>query len=78
MATSGMDVELVRFYRNRWKAVEKIEIEESRNASFEQQWQRFVGILQLARTMGLSLVPDQAEEEVVYLRWSRIKDICGV
>lgn len=67
-----MDVGDVRFYKERWKAVEEIERQELRAASMEKRWRQINAIRRLARGLGFSLEPDQGELDV-YQRWAKLK-----
>ena len=69
-----MDRELVRFYRDRWKAVEEIEAEEERNASIDLRLLQMNSILQLAVGLGMPVVPDETKY-IVCERWARLKEI---
>ncbi len=68
-----MDKELVRQYRERWQAVAAIEIEEQRAATIEQRWRQLNAIWNMAQALGI-LKSNADDEEVVYLRWSKLKE----
>jgi len=67
-----MDVDDVRFYKKRWKAVEEIERQELRSASMEDRWRQLNAIWRLAKGLGLSFDPDPGEAEV-RRRWAKLK-----
>ena len=67
-----MDVGDIRFYKERWKAVEEIERQELRAASMEQRWKQINAIWRLAKGLGFSFDPDPSEMGV-YERWSKLK-----
>jgi hypothetical protein len=66
-----MDVGDVRFYRERWKAVEEIERQELRAMTVEEHWHRLNAIVRFAIETGM----DQGKEDEmeIYLRWAEIK-----
>ncbi len=68
-----MDVGDIRFYKERWKAVEEIERQELRIASMETRWQQINAIWRLAKGLGLSFEPDESEMEV-FARWAKLKE----
>ncbi len=68
-----MDVGDIRFYVERWKAVEEIERQELRSATMEQRWKQINLIWRLAKGLGLSFEPDESEMEV-FRRWAKIKE----
>lgn len=68
-----MDVGDIRFYKERWKAVEEIERQELRIASMETRWQQINAIWRLAKGLGLSFEPDESEIEV-FARWAKLKE----
>src|SRR5436309_2317200 len=66
------DIETIRAYRDRWRAVEAIEIAEQRAATVEQRWRQLNAIVGLA--IGLGLRP--AEDPHVHIarqRWAKLK-----
>jgi hypothetical protein len=63
--------ELMQAYQARWKAVEKVQLEEHRSASPELRWQQLNAAYGLAKGLGL-LKPDPSEKEV-HQRWARLK-----
>ncbi len=71
----SMDRQMLIAYRNRWRAVEAVEREEQRAASVALRWQQVNTIFRLAMGMGLlSNNPDDQEQEV-YRRWAKLKEI---
>ncbi len=68
-----MDVGDIRFYCERWKAVEEIERQELRAASMEKRWQQINAIWRLAKGLGFSFEPDESEM-VVFARWAKLKE----
>ena len=68
-----MDVGDIRYYIERWKAVEEIERQELRSASMELRWQQINAIWRLAKGLGYSFEPDSSEIEV-YQRWAKLKE----
>jgi hypothetical protein len=63
--------ELMQAYQARWKAVEKIQLEEQRSASPELRWRQLNAAYALAKGLGL-LKPDLSEMEV-HQRWALLK-----
>jgi hypothetical protein len=50
-------------YQERWKAVEKIQVQEQRSASIELRWRQLNAAYGIAKGLGL-LQPDLSEFEV--------------
>lgn len=67
-----MDVGDVRFYKDRWKAVEEIERQELRAASVRKNWARLNAILRRGIRLGLKRGDDDGEMQV-FERWARLK-----
>jgi hypothetical protein len=59
-------------YQLRWKAVEEIQTEERRTATFELRWRQLNAAFGIAKVLGL-LQPDLSEMEI-YKRWAKIKE----
>ncbi len=68
-----MDAGDIRFYVERWKAVEEIELKELRSASVEQRWKQINAIWRLAKGLGYSFEQDESEIEI-YRRWAKLKE----
>lgn len=68
-----MNRQLAREFRDRWRAVAAVEIEEQRAASVALRWQQLNAILRLAIGLGLPLVESEEEEEIVRQRWAKLK-----
>lgn len=67
-----MDITSLQKYRQRWAAVEEIEKQEAREASFEQRWQQLNNLVGMARALGIN-ISDENEEEVARHRWLRLQ-----
>ena len=67
-----MEVGDIRFYRERWKAVEEIERQELRAMTLEEHWQKLNAIVRFAIETGMQHDDDEGEMEVL-LRWAKIK-----
>lgn len=68
-----MDLNLeMKFYRERWKAVEEIERQELRAMSIEKHWKQINNLFRFAVENGLTRSDDDGEMEV-FLRWAKIK-----
>jgi hypothetical protein len=67
-----MEVGDIRFYRERWKAVEEIEREELRAMTLEDHWRKLNSIVRFAIEAGMQQEEDDGEMEV-FLRWAKIK-----
>ena len=68
----AMEVGDIRFYRERWKAVEEIERQELRAMSLEERWRKINAIVRFAMETGIRRDDDDGEMEV-FLRWAKIK-----
>lgn len=67
-----MEVGDIRFYVERWKAVEEIERQELRAMTMEDHWRKLNAIVRFAIEMGMKREGDDGEMEV-FLRWAKIK-----
>jgi hypothetical protein len=67
-----MDVGDIRFYKERWKAVEEIERQELRAMTLEDHWRKLNAIVRFAIEIGMKRDDDDGEMEVI-LRWAKIK-----
>ncbi len=67
-----MDVGDIRFYKERWKAVEEIERQELRAMTLEEHWRKLNAIVRFAIETGMKQDKDTGELEI-YLRWAKIK-----
>jgi hypothetical protein len=67
-----MDVGDIRFYKERWKAVEEIERQELRAMTLEEHWRKLNAIVRFAIEMGMKREDDDGEMEVIF-RWAKIK-----
>ena len=67
-----MEVGDIRFYRERWKAVEEIERQELRAMTLEEHWRKLNAIVRFAIETGMQHDDDEGEMEVL-LRWAKIK-----
>jgi hypothetical protein len=63
----------IRFYRNRWKAIEEFELEELRLLSMETRLKQMNTIWRLGLGLGFSFEPDPSEMEV-FARWAKLKE----
>lgn len=66
-----MEVGNLRFYKDRWKAVEEIEKQELRAMSLEEHWHQLNALARFAIEMGLDQEDDSEME--VFLRWAELK-----
>ncbi len=67
-----MEVGDIRFYKERWKAVEEIEQQELRAMTAEQHWQKLNAIVRFGIETGMEQDKDNEEMEV-FLRWAALK-----
>ena len=59
-------------YKERWRAVAEIELQELRSTSIEKKWQQLNSIINLARQLGI-FRPDPSEK-VTYQQWAKVKE----
>lgn len=62
----------IRFYRQRWQAVDEIERQELRALSVLDCWKQLNIIVQLGLGLGLERKEDD-EELAVFRRWAKLK-----
>ncbi len=67
-----MDAGEIRFYRERWKAVEEIERQELRAMTLEEHWRKLNAIVRFTIETNMNITGDNGEMEV-FLRWAKIK-----
>lgn len=67
-----MEVGDIRFYKERWKAVEEIERQELRAMTLEDHWRKLNAIVRFAIEAGMQKDENDGEMEVI-LRWAKIK-----
>jgi len=67
-----MEVGDIRFYKERWKAIEEIERQELRAMTLEEHWRKLNAIVRFAIETGLQREDDDGEMEVI-LRLAKIK-----
>ena len=71
----AVDAQLMKRFRDRWREVEAIEIEEQRTASVALRWQQLNAIFRLAVGLGVPLSGLDEQEEIVRQRWARLKGV---
>jgi len=62
----------IKFYRERWKAVEEIERQELRAMSVETHWKQINHLIRFALEHGLTRGDDDDEMEV-FQRWAKLR-----
>jgi hypothetical protein len=62
----------IKFYRDRWRAVEEIERQELRAMSIEKHWKQINNLIRFAIENGLTRGEDNGEMEV-HLRWAKLR-----
>ena len=67
-----MNADDVKFYRERWKAVEEIERQELRALSMEQRWEQINALARLAIQLGVKRDDDDGEMDVLKI-WAKLK-----
>ena len=72
-----MDVEELREYQDRWRAVAAVEREEQRQASVESRWRQLNRLPAMTAALGLSVEANQGEGNTVRRRWNLLKDLSG-
>jgi len=73
--SSQQDEQLIKAFRDRWKAVEEVEALEQQTASIELRWQQLNSILRIAIGLGLPLTDSSEDDLVVYQRWAKLRSI---
>jgi hypothetical protein len=73
---NNMEVGDIRFYKERWKAVEEIERQELRALTVKTNWRQLNSILRRANRLGLRRGDDDGEIEI-FNRWTRIRKHYG-
>jgi hypothetical protein len=71
-----MEVGDIRFYVERWKAVEEIERQELRASTVKSNWKQLNEIMRRANRLGLRRGDDDGEMEI-FNRWARIRKRYG-
>ncbi|GMV35139.1 MAG: hypothetical protein DYG85_16625 [Chloroflexi bacterium CFX1] len=68
-----MEVGDIKFYVERWKAVEEIEREELRASTAKQNWKRLNSIVRRAKRLRLRRGDDDRETEVFQI-WLKLRN----
>jgi hypothetical protein len=71
-----MNVGDIRFYKERWKAVEEIERQELRALTPKQNWRHLNLIMRRARRLGIRRSEENGEMEI-FNRWAKIRRYYG-
>lgn len=71
-AKSSLEKEALIAYRNRWQSVTELEAGERRSTTFTERWQQLNALLQVARSLDLSITRGQ-ESELQYQNWQKIR-----
>ena len=71
-----MEVGDIRFYVDRWKAVEEVERQELRASTVQSNWRKLNAIIRRANRLGLQRGDDDSEMEI-FERWERIRKHYG-
>lgn len=71
-----MEVGDIRFYKERWKAVEEIERQELRASTVQSNWKQLNSIMRRAKRLGLRRGDDDGEMEI-FDRWIKIRKYYG-
>lgn len=67
-----MEVGDIRFYKERWKAVEEIQRQELRALTAKQNWRHLNLIMRRAKRLGIRRGDDDGEMEI-FNRWVKIR-----
>lgn len=70
---NDMEIGDIRFYKERWKAVEEIERQELRALTVRTNWRQLNSILRRAVRLGLKRGGDDGELEI-FDRWAMIQN----
>ena len=68
----SMEVGNIRFYKDRWQAVEEIERQELRAMTVMEHWQKLNAIVRFVLETGMEIKADDSETEV-FRRWAKLK-----
>ncbi len=68
-----MEVGDIRFYKERWKAVEEIERQELRAMSLDEHWRKLNAIVRFSIETGI--VNNDDSELEVFKRWAKLKGV---
>jgi hypothetical protein len=71
-----MDVGDIKFYVERWKAVEEIERQELRALTPKQNWKHLNVIMRRAKRLGIRRGDDNGEMKI-FNRWAKIRRYYG-
>jgi hypothetical protein len=70
-----LDKEMLKAYRNRWQAVAEIKNEELQRTTIRQRWKQMNALLRMAAALGLQPENDIEEDDIVYQRWNRLREM---
>jgi len=67
-----MDTQTAKQYRERWRAIAELELEEQRAVTVAERLRQLDMIYSFSRATGMSLLPDDSGP--IRERWKRLKD----
>ena len=68
-----MDQSEFSIFLDRWKAIERVEIEELRNANIEDRWLKLNTLYRLGLELGLNT--ESESEKEVWKRWAFLREL---
>lgn len=68
-----MDARLLREYRQRWKSVREVELEEQRRTSISMRWQQLNALYAMAGSLLLACTENEKEPQTIRARWVKLK-----
>jgi hypothetical protein len=71
-----LDKEMLKAYQNRWQAVAEIKNAELQQTTICQRWKQLNALLRMAAALGLQPENDIEEDDIIYQRWNRLRELC--
>jgi hypothetical protein len=70
-----LDKEMLKAYQNRWQAVAEVKNTELQQTTIRQRWKQLKALLRMAAALGLQPKDDIEEDDIVYQRWNRLREL---
>ena len=70
-----LDKEMLKAYQKRWQAVAEVEYAERQRTTIRQRWKQMNALLRMAAALGLQPENDIEEDDIVYQRWNRLREL---
>lgn len=70
-----LNQEMLKAYQKRWQAVAEVKNTELQRTTICQRWQQMNALLRMAAALGIQPEKDFEEDDIVYQRWNRLREL---